>query len=504
MSGTWASRVPSSPNLTVELYDSDGTDLDVYFLPHSSLARKQPHMGVAARGILPAGTYYVSMAAKDDKGGAYLLDVLTTDAKLRQEAKCLALGSGKYSDPLYGCQWHLNNTGQYPGGAGQDINVEPVWDSGNLGEGINVAIFEGGVDSAHDDLKHNYREDLSHSSDGPIRSPGYYHGTNVAGLIAARDNDIGGRGVAPRATLYHYRTPPDEAVITAAMTRNLDITAVHNNSWSVNPTGHLRLVSAAWERAVIRGVTEGYGGKGIVYVFAAGNADSIDNHVNLDERGNHYATLSACAVNYNDVRSPYSETGDVLWVCAPSDDKVEPLPKITTTGGNNSYSTTFGGTSAAAPMVSGVAALVRAANPSLTWRDVKLILAGSARKSDPTSETWHEGELKYGSSSDRYWYSHHYGFGTVDAGAAVELAESWTNLPTFKENSATDSSPAQIQDAHSREVPGIYLTRTLTFDPYVEFVEFVAVELTLTHDRFRQLRGRADFPHRHHLAAWLP
>ena len=49
------------------------------------------------------------------------------------------------SDPLYGCQWHLNNTGQYGDGAGHDINVEGVWDT-TMGEGVNVAVVDQGLD----------------------------------------------------------------------------------------------------------------------------------------------------------------------------------------------------------------------------------------------------------------------------------------------------------------------------------------------------------------------
>ena len=488
---------PVVPALTVTLYDSDGTDLDVYSVPRSYWAKKkeQGHLSVVARGLLPAGAYYISLSAEGDEAGSYTLDALVDDGKLQQEQKCLALGSGTFSDPLYGCQWHLKNTGQFPGGAGKDINVEPVWATGNLGQGINVAVFEGGVDSEHDDLKDNYLDERNHSFvGGAVRSPSYNHGTNAAGVIAARDNDIGGRGVAPRATLYHYRSPPGEEAITNAMIRDLDVTAVHNNSWRLHPHAHMRTASAAWEQAVERGVTEGYGGKGIVYVFSAGNADSIDSHTNLDERVNHYAVIPACAVSYNDVRSPYSETGDVLWVCAPSDDGGDSLPEITTTSENNGYTTTFGGTSAAAPIVSGVSALVRAANASLTWRDVKLVLAGSARKNHPTSDTWEQGELKYGSSSERYWFSPNYGFGVVDAWAAVQLAEGWTNLPPFRQISAGDSKPAQIRDAQSYASAGPYVTKTITLDSYVDFIEFIAIELTMTYKRYRHVRIELESP----------
>ena len=97
------------------------------------------------------------------------------------------------------------------------------------------------------------------------------------------------------------------------------------------------------------------------------------------------------------------------------------------------YTDTFGGTSAATPMVSGVVALMRQVNPSLSWRDVKLILANSARQNDLTDDGWMQGAVKYGLSSDdadaQYHFNHKYGFGVVNAEKAVEMAEGWINLP---------------------------------------------------------------------------
>ena len=56
---------------------------------------------------------------------------------------------------------------------------------------------------------------------------------------------------------------------------------------------------------------------------------------------------------------------------------------------------------------------MRSANPDLTWRDVKLILAASARKNDPGNAGWVDGGRKYrGSYEDRYHFNHEYGFGS--------------------------------------------------------------------------------------------
>ena len=76
--------------------------------------------------------------------------------------------------------------------------------------------------------------------------------------------------------------------------------------------------------------------------------------------------------------------GANLWVCGQGGDFVQEDDLLTvTTENSDRYTYNFNGTSSAAPIVSGVAALVREANPSLTWRDVKLVLADSARKNDP-------------------------------------------------------------------------------------------------------------------------
>ena len=104
--------------------------------------------------------------------------------------------------PLLGCQEHLLS----PGTAGLDINVEDVWAT-NKGDGINVVVVDREIDSSHEDLHDNVNETLNHDyteedQDIFIRRTG--HGTAVAGIIAARDNDLGVRGVAPRATIFGH------------------------------------------------------------------------------------------------------------------------------------------------------------------------------------------------------------------------------------------------------------------------------------------------------------
>ena len=83
------------------------------------------------------------------------------------------------TDPLFGVQWHLNNTGQIAGAvAGYDINVIGVWPD-YTGQGIVVAVFDDGFDQTHPDLIANYRADLSW--DFVLDIPGAQQGGSDAG-----------------------------------------------------------------------------------------------------------------------------------------------------------------------------------------------------------------------------------------------------------------------------------------------------------------------------------
>ena len=322
----------------------------------------------------------------------------------------------------------------------------------------------------------------------PLRT----HGTAVAGIIAARDNTVGVRGVAPRASIYAYNlwaeTTTSTQNLAAAMTRDLNVTDISNNSWGLQHDGSPRRPSASWEAAVARGVTAGNGGDGIFYVKSGGNQHALGSESNLDGTSNFYALTTVCAIGYDDKRSAFSELGVNLWICAPGGNTTYGLPTILTTTNGSRYNFRFSGTSAATPMVSGVAALVRAANTTLTWRDVKLILANSARRNDSSNGGWQQGASKYGPSSGRYFFNREYGFGAVDAAAAVSLAANWPPLPPMREVEAESGALAlAIPDAPTNGSPSV-VTATLDLEPGVEFIEFIEVEVEMQHESFRDLK----------------
>ena len=233
-------------------------------------------------------------------------------------------------------------------------------------------------------------------------------------------------------------------------------------------------------------IREGYGGKGVFYAWAAGNGHLEGDEANLDEYANYYGVTAICAVDDDDTKSGDSETGANLWVCAPSSGGSR---GIVTTENSDRYYAHFGGTSAATPIVAGVAALMREANPDLTWRDLKLILAASARKNDPSNPGWEVGAHKYGaeSNTDRYYFNHEYGFGMVDAKAAVDLARGWVSPPPF-ESSVVESDELNvvIPDA-SASGDSTTVESALIVNTSIGFVEFVEININLHHDSFRDL-----------------
>ena len=259
------------------------------------------------------------------------------------------------------------------------------------------------------------------------------------------------------------------------MTRNMVDVAVSNNSYGHPGDGRAYQATEAWKTAVESGLKQGFSGKGISYVFSAGNDEHNNTNSNLDGWSNFYGVITVGAVNKGGEATQYSESGANVWVCGPSGvlhgATAENPDIITTTMGNRYGYTT--GTSAATAVVSGVVALVRAANTDLTWRDVKLILAASAQPI--TRFTASQGALQYGSDSERYAHTHRCGFGRVDAAAAVELADGWTPPPPFREAEA-ESGPLDLP------IPdGGKLSVTLSLDRYVDFVEFIEVELHFDH-----------------------
>ena len=344
------------------------------------------------------------------------------------------------TDPFYSSdgglngnyQWYLNNTGANGGLVDLDINLEPALDFAT-GAGVNVAIVDDGVATDHEDLAANSAGPHLNLLDGAGNNPTTFdifsnHGTAVAGLVAAVGNTVGMTGVAPRATISGVRLLGDffdDADEARAFGFSPAIVDVSNNSWGPSDaTLDFEAPGAAAAAALRAGALTGRGGNGIVYVWSGGNGGGIGDNSNYDGYANSIYTIAVGAITDTGSRAGYSERGANLVVSAPSSGGAQNV--LTTEFGveldeddnpfrTSLYTTDFTGTSAAAPLVSGVVALMLQVNPSLSWRDVQDILIRTAVKIDPINGGWKD-------NAAGLHFNHDYGAGMVDAGAAVAAA----------------------------------------------------------------------------------
>lgn len=380
------------------------------------------------------------------------------------------------TDGLVSSEWHLLNSGQNGGTAGIDINVTGVW-ADYTGSGISIGIYDDAVDFTHVDLNDNYDASKELVIGGTTWSPqpasltsnGDTHGTAVAGIIAAENNGIGSVGIAygskvTGVPILRSANPADMLQSLAQMGK-FDIV---NNSWGYTTpfsvdvnSGNSFWTSFAADLALA--ADNGRGGLGTIIVKSAGNSRGAGQETNYDNFTNDRHVIAVAGIDNKGMVGYYSTPGASLLVSAPSSNLTYGITTTDLTGANGAdatdYRSNFGGTSAAAPMVSGIVALMLDANADLGWRDVQEILALSARQVGSTGGTL-SGYEKYLWSFNHAdnWnggglhFSNDYGFGLVDALAAVRLAESWTARSTSAneaQSSATVSGSWAIPDLGS-------------------------------------------------------
>lgn len=405
------------------------------------------------------------------------------------------------SDALFSSQWGLLNTGQNGAEPGVDIRITQVWERFR-GAGVAIAVVDDGVEYDHPDLAPNFRADLSHDyldGDADVRpAAGGVHGTPVSGIVAARANNlIGLAGVAFESQLAGIRligAGEGDDQEAASMVHSNQTIAIYNNSWGGSDDGQtLGGLGPLLSKAFESGTSLGRGGRGSVIVWAAGNGGLTQDNVNYDTYANNIHVVAVGAVNDLGQRASYSEPGACLTVSAPGGDVgFRPQAIVTTDllgdrGSNGAgaaddfsdrdYTRRYKGTSASAPMVSGVAALMLQANPALGWRDVKELLIRSARKIDPLNSDWIE-------NGAGIHFNHNFGAGLLDADAAVTLALGWTNLPPMISvtNSLMFSEPLEIPDNSSSGVERL-------FDLSALHPRFRVEQATLTVDIAHRARG---------------
>ena len=337
-------------------------------------------------------------------------------------------------DTEFAAQWHLENTGQTNGLPGEDANVTDTWDT-YTGSGVVISVIDDGLDHEHSDLQPHYSALFSYDwcdDDGDPSPTGWNgHGTAVAGVAAAVGNNaLDVTGVAFNATIAGSTLIAcwaSDATEADALSYESDDIDIYTNSWGPYDDGERLegpgpLTLAAFESDAYNG-REGLGN---LITWAAGNGLGSNDDSNYDGYANSRFTIAVTAISHQGEQSSYAEPGANILVAAHSNGAGEGITTtdITGSGGYNSSGNVthdFGGTSSATPLAAGVIALILDANENLTWRDVQHVLVNSARMNDASDSSWSVN----GAGHD---ISHKYGFGAVDAGAAVSVAENWVNV----------------------------------------------------------------------------
>ena len=311
------------------------------------------------------------------------------------------------NDPRYSEQWHYFEA---TGG----LRADTAWDI-TTGSGVNVAVIDTGY-RPHADLSgqflpgYDFITDAAMAADGDGRdsdasdagdstvagqcgagsaaSNSSWHGTHVAGTIAARTNNgVGVSGVAYNAKIVPvrvlgkcggYTSDIADAMIWASGG------AVNGVPANANPARVINMSlggSGACDTTTQNAINVARS-RGTVVVVAAGNS-------NTDASGSNPANcagvIAVAATNRSGGRAYYSNYGAVVDVAAPGGDArtagggiLSTLNSGTTTPGADSYAW-YQGTSMATPHVAGVVALMLSKTPSLTVDQVESTLKSTAR-----------------------------------------------------------------------------------------------------------------------------
>ena len=414
----------------------------------------------------------------------------------------------KPNDPFYDRQWHLKQMG----------DLETVWND-YTGKGVKVGIYDNGVNSDHPDLIDNYnvKGELSYEGEwqnGSIVDALDPHGTHVAGLIGATGNNgIGMTGVSWGASLssvnvFYSESPfyfENEGFCDCI--RQMASFDVTNNSWGNEPA--FIDYDPELESAVAYAVDHGRGGLGTNIVQASGNDHS-------DMSGESFASsrysITVGAVGKDGFVAGYSNFGTGVLVTTPSSsgsDDPDWLNTLDETGdagdtesgddgfdGSGDYSYKMGGTSGAAPLVTGTVALMLQANKELGWRDVQNILSLTAVHTGSAI-----GAQDFGKNENALWgftqandwngggrhFNIDYGFGKVDAFSAVRMAEAYSYFTPEAQTSFNEQTIGKSMaiDQTLTSKGSVSYSFTISKDIALEHVDLV---LRMRFSDFRNIR----------------
>ncbi|MGV3613694.1 MAG: S8 family serine peptidase [Fimbriimonas sp.] len=393
-------------------------------------------------------------------------------------------------------QYYLSN----PGIANGDVNVLPAWADDVTGEGVRIGIVDDGFDYTHPDLAPNF--DLSRSWDFETNSTNITpreedsHGTFVTGGAAARGgNGIGISGAAPHATVAGIRIP----LTYDSMTEEIGVAAIEYRSTgadrSLSVKNHSYGISYPFITDVNAAAFSRTAAEGIIHVLGAGNSRGHSGQDTNKAMSSAVAdVIVAGAMGAGGKFAWYSSFGSNLTTTAyGGDSRVGVLQFSTDRQGTDGYSSlpnkgfpagsgdyAFGqGTSFTAPVVTGIMALAKQAQPNLTGRWAKHLLARTCRVVDENDETQSGGWTTNGAGIH---FNPNYGFGLIDSSALVGMARTTSGVSPRQ----TWSSP--VSNAQ-RTIPDGGETTVNVSVGQTGPLEEVFVDLKVRHARRGQLEA---------------
>lgn len=367
---------------------------------------------------------------------------------------------GTPPDPTNGAfldrQWHLKATG-----------VLEAWNDTQGSSFIRIAILDDGLDLQHPEFnavvnsgQPKVADQFDFATGTADASPKTYidnHGTACAGVAAAAG--VKAAGVAPGCRLIIARLPQylgisDEAkMFQWAADRGADVISC---SWGPEDgTGAVFPLPTPTKLAIRYCLNNGRAGKGIPIFWAAGNGSES---ISADGYASNPDVMAIAACTAAEAAALYSDFGPEIFACAPSNGVVG-QPAIFTTDRRGSvgynpgnglrgdaegdYTNSFGGTSAAAPLAAGIAALALSANPNLTAAQVRDLLRRTADRIGAASAydgKGHSDRLGYGrlNAARAVADAHQTGAGQQPDGPTIVGPDSWSRVdapPLFQVDS---------------------------------------------------------------------
>jgi hypothetical protein len=456
------------------------------------------------------------------------------------------------ADGYYG-EWQLKNLmPPGSNNAGLDVDITGAWSNGITGAGVVIGIIDDGIEGTHPDLnftnayswdfaKNRQQNLAATNNDRGYAGTNSAHGTATAGVAAGTGNGIGTLGAAPGAQVasLQYYTAKQGFVGSKALAQAILFEGQKNASGNPDPNLPVKWSAGVPVRVKIMNIQQQTGyippsnlvmnalalaaSNGVITTAAAGNFRSAETGNGLSPTGNteksEFLTspnlIVVAALGSDGQFASYSGYGANVFVTAPTSSQGSnyqvAATDLTGTNGYNfqqsgpdpyftpgegstnsdllNYTSTYGGTSEADPLVGGIMALGVQANTNMSLRLAQHLLALTSLQVDPGDSSSVGGWI---TNAAGYKFDNNYGFGLVNATAFTTAA---ANVAAFdKANNTNALSPLQIYKGPKKVVNEVFASPKIKNGPLSNIlnvnydfknslplpIEYVQIHITLS------------------------